>query len=127
MSGCLSFDRLNPTRGQMNFATRVINPILRRIWTGQFAKKPCSHLREVPHGVEPEADVCRACVATGDTWPALRMCLTCGHVGCCSKAKNQHALKHFQATGHPLNRPHRERGMHWIWCFVDEALLDPVH
>jgi len=108
----------------MKLTTSLINPILRRIWTGQFAKKPCSHLGMINPDVRPEADVCLACVATGDKWPGLRMCLTCGHVGCCNKAKNQHALKHFQATGHPLSRPHRDRGMHWIWCDVDEALLD---
>ena len=52
------------------------------------------------------------------------MCLTCGHVGCCEKTKNQHALKHFQATGHPLVRPYKERGMNWVWCYLDKTLLD---
>jgi uncharacterized UBP type Zn finger protein len=52
------------------------------------------------------------------------MCLTCGHVGCCEKTRNQHALKHFQATGHPLARPYKERGMNWIWCYLDKTLLD---
>jgi uncharacterized UBP type Zn finger protein len=52
-------------------------------------------------------------------WPVLRLCLTCGHVGCCDKTRNQHALKHVQATGHPLVRPYKERGMHWVWCYLD--------
>jgi uncharacterized UBP type Zn finger protein len=54
------------------------------------------------------------------------MCLVCGHVGCCDKAKNKHALEHFRQSGHPLTRPHKERGMDWVWCYVDEALLDPL-
>jgi uncharacterized UBP type Zn finger protein len=105
---------------------RVENALLRRVWTGRFRQVPCGHLSSV-QDVKPEADTCRACQTLGDTWPALRMCMTCGHVGCCDKAKNQHALKHFQATGHPIVRPHRERGMDWLWCYVDHALLDPMH
>jgi uncharacterized UBP type Zn finger protein len=53
------------------------------------------------------------------------MCLTCGHVGCCEKTRNQHALKHFEATGHPLVRPYKERGMNWVWWYLDKTLLDP--
>jgi uncharacterized UBP type Zn finger protein len=102
---------------------RLENAILRRVWTGRFRQVPCEHLSSV-RDVKPEADTCRACQALGDTWPALRMCMTCGHVGCCDQAKNQHALKHFQTTGHPIVRPYRERGMDWLWCYVDKALLD---
>ncbi len=52
------------------------------------------------------------------------MCLICGYVGCCDTSKNRHAREHFEQTGHPLIRP-MDRGQHWIWCYVDEALLDP--
>jgi uncharacterized UBP type Zn finger protein len=103
--------------------TTAINVVLRRLWTGTFARKSCHHLDMIKN-VPPQSEVCEQCVASGDTWPALRLCLTCGHVGCCEKAKNQHALKHFQATGHPLVSPYKERGMHWIWCYLDKALLD---
>ncbi len=103
---------------------RFENALLRRAWTGRFKKVACAHLGSM-RNVEPEANVCRACQAAGDTWPALRMCMTCGHVGCCDKAKNQHALKHFEATGHPIVRSYRERGMNFLWCYVDKALLDP--
>jgi uncharacterized UBP type Zn finger protein len=103
---------------------RLINVFLRRAWTGQFAKRPCTHL-DMINDVRPTAEVCEQCVALGDGWPALRMCLTCGHVGCCEKTKHQHALKHFQATGHPLARPYKERGMDWVWCYLDKTLLDP--
>lgn len=101
-----------------------INFFLRRLWTGQFSEKTCGHL-DMIREVEAASDVCDRCVASGDKWPALRMCLTCGHVGCCEQAKNQHALKHFRDTGHPLVRPHKTPGMSWKWCYVDEALLDP--
>ncbi|MGZ4618912.1 MAG: hypothetical protein ACXV3F_09375, partial [Frankiaceae bacterium] len=60
--------------------TRVKNAVLRRMWTGSFRRKPCSHLDQIGHP-QPSADVCRECVALGDTWPALRMCMTCGYVG----------------------------------------------
>jgi uncharacterized UBP type Zn finger protein len=102
---------------------RLLNVLLRRAWTGRFAKQPCSHLNMV-NDVRPALEVCEQCVALGDTWPALRLWLTCGHVGCCDKPRNQHALKHVQATGHPLVRPHKERGRNWIWCYLDTALLD---
>ena len=108
----------------MNGYTRAKNAILRRLWTGSFRRKSCSHLDQV-HNPQPSARVCQECVALGDTWPALRMCMTCGYVGCCDKAKNQHSAKHFESTGHPIIRPYRERGMDWLWCRVDKALLDP--
>jgi CPA2 family monovalent cation:H+ antiporter-2 len=103
---------------------KLINPFLRKAWTGQFRTRECSHLSLIQN-VEPEADVCGECVELGDTWPALRMCLTCGHVGCCEEAKSQHAYRHYEEAGHPLVRPHLERGMHWTWCYVDRALLPP--
>jgi uncharacterized UBP type Zn finger protein len=115
----------NSMSGGVAMATthRLINVFLRRAWTGQFTTRPCTHL-DMANDVQPAAEVCEQCVALGDSWPALRMCLTCGHVGCCEKTKNQHALKHFQATGHPLVRPYKERGMNWVWCYLDKTLLD---
>lgn len=104
---------------------RIINPILRLLWTGQLKERRCSHLDLINPDVEPQAEVCEACVELGDSWPELRMCLTCGHMGCCEEAENQHALKHYQETGHPLVKPYKERGMNWIWCYEDKALLDP--
>jgi Zn-finger in ubiquitin-hydrolases and other protein len=61
-------------------------------------------------------------MALGDSWPELRMCLQCGHVGCCDKSKNKHAREHFRQSGHPLTQPYKERGMNWVWCYVNEAL-----
>ena len=106
--------------------TKIINIFLRRAWTGQFRPKPCSHLHLLRADAGPASEVCEECTALGDSWPALRMCLQCGHVGCCDKSKNKHAREHFRQSGHPLTRPYKERGMNWVWCYVDEALLDPI-
>src|SRR5262249_4766103 len=61
--------------------------------------------------------------AAGDRWVHLRLCLTCGHVGCCDSSKNKHATKHFHATGHPVMRS-AEPGEDWGWCYVDQIQLD---
>jgi hypothetical protein len=106
--------------------TKIINVFLRRLWTGQFRSKSCSHAYLARSDIGPASEVCGKCVALGDSWPALRMCLLCGYVGCCDKSKNKHAREHFRQTGHPLIRPYKERGMDWVWCYVDEALLDPI-
>jgi uncharacterized UBP type Zn finger protein len=65
--------------------------------------------------------VCEDCIKTGDRWVYLRMCLSCGHVGCCDSSKNRHATKHFQHVGHPLMRS-IEPGETWIWCYVDRVV-----
>ncbi len=102
----------------------LANRLLRFMFTRSFKARECSHLDQV-QDVEPEADVCLKCVASGDTWPDLRLCLTCSHVGCCEDAKNQHALKHFQETGHPIVRPLKGGLLrNWMWCYIDNALLD---
>lgn len=59
---------------------------------------------------------------SGDTWFHLRVCLICGHVGCCDASKNKHATKHFQETGHSLIQS-GEEGEDWIWCYVDRVML----
>ena len=102
---------------------RMVNAVMRRWFTGQFGRKECSHL-DLINDVGPLSAVCDQCVELGDTWPALRWCLIWGQVGCCEDAKNQHALKHYEETGHQLIRPLDERGMDWIWCYEDKALLD---
>jgi uncharacterized UBP type Zn finger protein len=108
----------------MTATQKIMDLFLRRAWTGQLWEKHCSHFNLIRE-VRPSAEVCEACVALGDRWPALRMCLVCGHVGCCDKAKNQHALNHFRDTGHPLIKPYKEHRMNWIWCYEDKALLQP--
>ena len=68
---------------------------------------------------------CEECLQTGSGWVHLRLCLSCGHVGCCDSSKNKHATAHFHATGHPLIQSF-EPGEDWIWCYVDEAFLEPA-
>jgi len=78
----------------------------------------CSHLDHMKL-TDSDTRVCEDCVKTGDSWVQLRMCLDCGHVGCCDSSKNRHATKHFQTSHHPLMRsiePHES----WVWCYVDK-------
>ena len=84
----------------------------------------CTHLDLVKTD-QPNSRGCEECLKTGDTWVHLRLCRTCGHVGCCDDSKNKHATKHFHRTSHPLARS-IEPGESWIWCFVDEDVVGEV-
>jgi len=86
------------------------------------AVSPCAHEHLIGREVVPQAEGCRDCVALGDAWVHLRVCLSCGYVGCCDSSKNQHALAHFRATEHPIVASHQP-GEHWRWCYVDETFL----
>src|SRR5262249_17533459 len=66
---------------------------------------PCDHLASI-RPVHPSAPGCEECLRIGDEWVHLRICLTCGHVGCCDSSKNKHAAQHFHATTHPIMRSH---------------------
>lgn len=79
----------------------------------------CTHVDQIRE-VRPSAKGCEDCLRTGDEWVQLRLCLTCGHVGCCDSSKNQHATKHFRSTQHPIIRSF-EKGEDWRWCYVDEV------
>jgi len=85
---------------------------------------PCSHLDQI-RDVRPSADGCEDCLRIGSGWVHLRLCLTCGHVGCCDSSPNRHATMHFGGTGHPLVRS-LEPGEDWMWCYVDEVGLVAV-
>jgi len=78
----------------------------------------CNHLMEV-HFTRANKHVCEECAEVGDSWLHLRMCLICGHVGCCDSSKNKHARKHFRRVGHPLIRS-IEPGEGWVWCYIDQ-------
>ena len=88
---------------------------------------PCTHLDHVHVTELPAAvDGCGECLATGDGWVHLRICLECGHVGCCDSSPNRHATAHARATGHPIIRS-LEPGEEWAWCYEDEvAMLVPA-
>jgi hypothetical protein len=82
----------------------------------------CMHLAQVTD-LRPSRHVCEDCVKTGDSWVHLRICLTCGHIGCCDSSKNRHATKHFRASRHPIMRS-IEPGESWGWCFIDQMTFD---
>lgn len=86
------------------------------------ADRFCSHL-DMIHQVTPRTDGCEECLAMGDTWVHLRVCRTCGHVGCCDESKNRHARMHYHDTGHPIIQS-LEPGEDWMWCFVDQVTVE---
>jgi uncharacterized UBP type Zn finger protein len=81
----------------------------------------CTHLKEI-RDVTPSGQGCKECLEMGDRWVHLRLCLECGHVGCCDSSKNKHATKHFHQTKHPIMKSF-ESGEDWRWCYVDEIFL----
>ena len=85
----------------------------------------CSHLDQVKVEAPGEVAGCEECVAMGAYWVHLRMCRTCGHVGCCDSSPNRHATAHFTATAHPVIASAEPRE-HWAWCYPDNALLLPA-
>jgi uncharacterized UBP type Zn finger protein len=83
----------------------------------------CEHVRNIDRHARAHTRGCEECLATGDSWVHLRLCLTCGHVGCCDNSKNRHATKHFHGTKHPIVRSF-EPGEQWGWCFVDQLMFE---
>ena len=83
----------------------------------------CTHLDQI-HDVHPHTRGCEECLKTGDTWVHLRMCMSCGKVGCCDSSKNRHASRHFKETQHAIMRS-LERGDDWYWCFIDDFAFIP--
>ncbi len=86
-----------------------------------MAATECTHIEsairyvEVPLGSRR----CQECVRQGTTWVSLRMCATCGHIGCCDGSPGRHATAHFRGTGHPIVKT-AEPGEDWFWCYIDE-------
>lgn len=83
--------------------------------------KDCTHLSVIQQ-ITPSASSCEECLASGDRWVHLRLCLTCGHVGCCDSSKNKHATKHFHTTGHPIVQSF-EPDEDWRWCYIDKTYV----
>ena len=82
----------------------------------------CIHINSI-QDVTPSADGCEECLKTGDTWVHLRLCLTCGHVGCCDESKNKHATKHYLKTRHPVIQSF-EPGESWMYCYIDDLFIE---
>lgn len=86
--------------------------------------KTCSHISLIQKDITPKTPGgCEECLQIGDTWVHLRLCLICGHVGCCDSSKNRHATKHFHETNHPIIRSF-EKGEDWKWCYIDEFFIE---
>jgi thioredoxin reductase (NADPH) len=88
----------------------------------------CSHLEEITSrrtGVKPSGPGCQECLAAGGVWVHLRLCLTCGHVGCCDDSPNKHATKHFHGTHHPVIRSYEPRE-DWAYCYPDDLFVDEL-
>jgi uncharacterized UBP type Zn finger protein len=83
----------------------------------------CTHLDTVEVTELPaEVAGCEECLESGGQWCHLRICLTCGHVGCCDSSPNRHASAHAKANDHPLIRS-VQPGEDWSWCYVDELAM----
>lgn len=86
-----------------------------------MAADTCTHLDSIAVSELPPGPLaCAECLKIGSGWMHLRMCLTCGKVGCCDNSPNRHATAHFREAGHPLIRS-AEPDETWIWCYADEV------
>jgi uncharacterized UBP type Zn finger protein len=89
----------------------------------------CAHAASVDLDVDPDppeasdgARACGDCLREGSRWVHLRLCTSCGHVGCCDNSPKRHATGHFHSTQHPVVRSF-EVGEEWLWCYSDETYL----
>jgi uncharacterized UBP type Zn finger protein len=85
---------------------------------------PCTHLDQI-QDVTPSSEGCEECLRIGSGWVHLRLCLSCGNVGCCDSSPSRHASKHARASGHPIIQSF-EPGENWIYCFVDDVAMEPA-
>lgn len=79
----------------------------------------CIHLVKIGN-VTPRANGCVDCLRIGTSWVHLRVCMSCGYVGCCNSSPNQHASKHARQSGHPIIQSFEPKE-DWYWCYVDEV------
>jgi len=84
--------------------------------------KSCAHQDQIQKEVQPNTKGCEECQTEGTRWVALRMCLSCGHVGCCDSSPGRHATGHFKSTTHPIMKS-AQPGESWRWCYVDESYV----
>jgi Zn-finger in ubiquitin-hydrolases and other protein len=95
---------------------------LRYIFRGIGMKDTCAHPDQIQK-VTPGASGCEDSMRGGGGWLHLRLCLTCGRVGCCDSSPNKHVTKHYHATKHPLIRSF-EPGEEWVWRYADELFFE---
>ena len=89
----------------------------------------CTHLQDASkpraRAIRPSSHGCQECLEQGGYWVHLRLCLSCGHVGCCDSSPSRHATRHFHATRHPVIKSF-EPGEDWAWCYEDERQVDRI-
>jgi uncharacterized UBP type Zn finger protein len=85
----------------------------------------CQHAAGIVKVDPATPEGCEECLAIGSDWVHLRLCLTCGHVGCCDNSRHRHATRHFQSTQHPIIRSF-EPGEDWGFCYVDGLFMEPA-
>jgi uncharacterized UBP type Zn finger protein len=88
-----------------------------------MGQAPCAHVSAI-QDVRPRTSAgCEECLVAGTRWVHLRLCLSCGHVGCCDNSPGRHATRHHQSTTHPIIQSF-EPGESWAWCYPDHLMLD---
>ena len=100
---------------------RLADGFRRFAFQRSFARPPCAHVT-ADADITPQRMTCSACEDLGIPWVHLRMCLTCGSIGCCDSSRQRHARAHFEGTGHPVMSS-IEPGETWAWCYPDRAYL----
>jgi uncharacterized UBP type Zn finger protein len=99
---------------------------LRRFGADDSVDPPqCSHLEQIAAVRPSTLEGCEECLKLGQRWVHLRVCLTCGFVGCCDSSAGKHASKHARQTNHQVVKSF-EPGEIWVWCFADRELMIPV-
>jgi uncharacterized UBP type Zn finger protein len=88
---------------------------------GELDPAICSHMGEIQNVVS-SAEGCEDCLKIGSEWVNLRICLICGHVGCCDSSPNRHATAHYHATSHPIIQSFNP-GEEWVYCYPDDVVL----
>jgi len=104
--------------GNVRIATRI----QAAVEADSLDANSCSHISAI-QDVVPSADGCEDCLKIGDVWVHLRLCLTCGYVGCCDNSKNKHATSHHHETHHPMITSY-EDGENWLWCYIDKVGIE---
>ena len=85
----------------------------------------CNHFDQICNVPARTPQGCEECLKTHGRWVHLRMCLVCGHIGCCDQSPGKHATKHFQATQHAVMKSFQP-GEDWGWCYIDELFFEPA-
>jgi uncharacterized UBP type Zn finger protein len=82
----------------------------------------CTHLDQISVDRPTEVPGCEDCLATGGWWVHLRVCRSCGHIGCCDSSPSRHATAHANQSGHPIITS-VEPGEDWSYCYLDDAMF----